>query len=108
MDSSSPSSSLSPFPSPSLSPSLSQPSSLVRKTLFYSHPSDPVESAIPYPDQVHLTFFDKERGFVRKANLLALIPTLDETKITMRSVIIETLQNTGGTYVAELYRLPVY
>ncbi len=109
-------SSLSPSPSPSSSSSeplsiapvsLSAPP-LLRKTTFYSHPSDPITSTFPYPAQTHLTFFDKERGFVRKADLLALIPTLDEKKITMRSVVIETLENAGGTYVAELYRLPVY
>jgi hypothetical protein len=84
------------------------PASLIRKTRFHSHLNDPTAPTHPYPPNTHLTFFDKERGYVKATDLLALIPAIDEKEISYRSVVLETLENATGTFVAEAYRLPVY
>lgn len=83
--------------------------SLRRKTVFYSNPSNPAAKTVVLSDNApYLTFFDKERGYVLKATLLQAYPDLQETDISYRSCVVETLENEGGTFVAETYRLHVY
>jgi hypothetical protein len=84
--------------------------SLRRLTVFYSHPSDPAAKTLLLCDgEPYLTYYDKERGYVLKANLLREFPDLlHEADFTYRSCVVETLENATGTFVAETQRLPVY
>lgn len=95
-------------PFPFFPTEMNPPASLIRKTIFYSRPFDPAAPTHSYPPNTHLTFFDKERGYVKATDLRTLIPTIDEKVISYRSVVVETLENAGGTFVAEAYRLSVY
>ena len=83
---------------------------LRRKTVFYSNPSDPASKTLLLSDgEPYLSYYDKERGYALKANLLKRFPnTLDEKDFSYRSCVVETLENATGTFVAETQRLSVY
>ena len=82
---------------------------LLRKTIFYSDPHDPrAMQHTLFVDTPFLTFYDKERGFVRRETLLLQAPALHDTDVHVRSCVAETLENAAGTFVTEMIRLPVY
>jgi hypothetical protein len=82
--------------------------SLLRKTIFYSNPMDSTAKQHTLSVETpFLTFYDKERGYVRKETLLHQIPALQDADIGPKACIVETLEE-AGTFVAEVIRLPIY
>jgi hypothetical protein len=87
---------------------MQSPQSLVRKTIFYSDSADPsAKTVILAINQPYLSFYDKERGYVRKELLLQAFDIV-ERDITQRACVVEVLENVAQTFTAEVCRLPVY
>jgi hypothetical protein len=77
----------------------------VVKAIFYSNPSNPTAKQITLKiNEPFLTFYDKERGYVRKETLLSY--NLIESEINHNSCITEYIETEHGA--TELIRLPIY
>ena len=76
-------------------------------TLFHSRPgSEPKVLSEDIRTAPFLTFYDKERGYVRKNALFN--KSITESEISFQSFVAEILVDEHGKPQMELIRLPIY